>query len=210
MKQTKGRAWAALIIHALDPVLVALAVSFFFTRDTLSVLGVEGATCFRYFTIDANILAAVSCLAMIPFDIRALSGSTAPIPGWVTKLRYAGTVVVTLTLLVVLCYLMPVQGVTMMTASSNLYLHLICPPLVIAAYLLLESGKLSKRDALIGVLTVLVYAALYLVMVVALGVWPDFYNFNDNNTWPFFFAGIMVFTYLVSRLVTFLGNKIRK
>lgn len=209
MKNTKTRAVCALLTHIAASALAIMAISFFFTRDTFSIIGVEGVTCFRFFTIDSNVLAAVSCLAMIPFDIRALKGDDTQLPSWVVKLRFAGTVVVTLTLLVVLCYLMPVQGAELMVAGGNLYLHLICPPLVIAAFLFFESGNLQRRDAWIGVLTVLVYAVVYLVMVVALGKWPDFYNFNDNNTWPYFFTGIMLFTYLISRLLVFLGSKLK-
>ena len=213
MKKAKTADLIDLIINVLVVILCTVAVSFFFTRDTLSVLGVSGTTCFCYFTIDANILAALSCLVQIPFCVKALTGGEATRPAWAFKLKYVGTVLLTLTMLVVVCYLIPVQGLRKMTASSNLYLHILCPPLVILSFLLLEKGKIKKRDALWSTGTVLIYAAVYLIMVVAVGPdkggWPDFYNFNDNNTWPYFFAGIMVFTYLVSRLVCFVKSKIR-
>lgn len=213
MKKIKTRNALSLIINLTVVFLEVMAVSFFFTRDTQSVLGVSGSTCFRYFTIDSNIIAALGCLVQVPFCIKALKSGSEVRPAWAYKLKYVGTVLVTLTMLVVVCYLIPVQGVELMTASSNLYLHIICPPLVILSFLLFEKGEIKKRDALLSTGTVFVYALVYLIMVVAIGPdkggWPDFYNFNDNNTWPYFFAGIMAFTYLVSRLVCFLKNKIK-
>ena len=90
MKNEKTRAACALIAHISAAALAIMAVSFFFTRDTLSVLGIEGTTCFRYFTIDSNILAAVSCIAMIPYDVRMLKGSKPQLSAWIAKLRYVG------------------------------------------------------------------------------------------------------------------------
>ena len=213
MKKVKTLNLLALIVNTLVVVLEIMAISFFFTRDTQSVLGVSGFTCFRYFTTDSNIIAALGCLVQIPFCIKALRSGKNELPAWANKLKYVGTVLVTLTMLVVVCYLIPVQGVGLMTASSNLYLHILCPPLVILSFLLLEKGEIKKRDALWSTGTVLIYAIVYLIMVVAIGPdkggWPDFYKFNDNNTWPYFFVGMMAFTYLISRLVCFVKSKIK-
>ena len=212
MKNVKRRNAIDLFCNILDPVLVVIAVSLFFTPESESLFGFKGSMCFRFFTIDSNILAALSCLAVIPFNIRALKTGEDCIPLWAARFKFIGTDVVALTMLTVLFYLIPVQGIELMTASSNLYLHIICPPVVILSFILLEKCTLKKKDYLFGVATVFVYAVIYLMQVVVIGEaaggWPDFYNFNDNNTWPFFFAGIMLFTYLVSRLVRRIKSKI--
>lgn len=212
MKSVKARNALSLTCNTLNPVLVVIAISFFYTGNSEEIFGISGAECYRFFTIDSNILAAASCLALIPFNVKALKSGKNEIPRWAAKFKYVGADAVALTMLVVLCYLMPVQGVEPMTVGGNLYLHLICPPLVIFSYLFLEKGKVGKKDAFLGVSAVLAYAAVYLTKVVAIGEanggWPDFYNFNDNNTWPYFFTGIMVFTYAISRLMCFAKSKI--
>ena len=211
MSNSKKRVLLSLIINALNFVLVTMAVAFFFTGGRNSILGVKGAVCFRYFTIDSNIVSALACLALIPYELKALKTGS-EIPAWAVKFKYVGTALVTLTLLVVVTYLIPVKGAAPMLSGSNLYLHAICPPLAIVSFLFLDPGSITKRDAVLSTATALIYSFVYLIMVVFIGEnnggWPDLYQFNRNNAWPLFLVGMTAFTYFISRLVVFLKSKV--
>lgn len=185
MKTARYRSAAAACIHLFNLVAVACCVAKFFIRRGDGNMQVVGTACFRYFTVDSNILAALSGAAALPFCLRAEGRDGAALPDWVRVLRAVGTTSVMVTFLTVMLMLGPMFGYASMVAGNNLYLHLICPLLSLVSFVLLErDGRLSVMQSLVGVLPVAAYGAVYLERVVIRHAWPDFYGFNIGGRWP--------------------------
>lgn len=155
----------------------------FFTDDSEDNAESRGVNCFRYFTIDSNLLVSVAGICMVIAEIAALTGG-APIPEWVYTLKFAGTSAVTVTLLTVLFFLGPTQGYRKAFAGDNLYMHLIGPLIAILSFCFLERGAPLPTSSLIfAVLPTVVYGAVYLTMVLITRKWEDFYGFNTGGRW---------------------------
>lgn len=193
------KALVSLICNLMTAALVIYSVGQFFLRSGDGNMQVIGSACFRYFTVDSNILAAIVSLFVIPYDLRALKKGSAIIPAWALRSKFVGTVAVTVTFLTVMCFLGPVQGFGMMFAGCNLHMHLTCPLLAILSYTCFEVGEpFRRRDILLGVLPTLVYGTLYFFMVIVFSVWPDFYGFNMGGHWPVSFITMVAGTYLLA------------
>lgn len=202
MKKDRIRALLSMLFNLLAAILTAVSIASFFTAGGEGNMAVAGTRCFIYFTIDSNILAALTCLLMVPYDIRMLKNGD-EFPRWTLVCKFIGTSAVTLTLLVVLLYLGPTMGYPAMFAGKNLYLHLICPLLAIVSYVFFEhDGSGEKRSSLPGVIPTFIYANVYLVMVIVIGKenggWADFYGFNLGGMWPLFYIGLNAFSYGIS------------
>ncbi len=155
----------------------------------------RGLPAFRFFTVLSNAFCALSALAMAVCQVR---GS---VPPAVLTLKYLGTVSVTVTLLTVFAFLGPTQGgYRELLKGDNLYMHLIGPLLAILSFCLLEKGSMSLGAALLGLVPVVLYGALYLRKVVYApegSRWEDFYGFNRNGRWPVAFAAMVIGTALI-------------
>lgn len=147
----------------------------------------RGLKAFRYFTVLSNVLCALSALVM------AIAQARGSVSRGVELLKYLGTVSVTVTLLTVLFFLGPSIGYKVLLSGRDLYMHLIGPLLAIASFCLWEKRGMSLGTALLGLLPVLLYGAVYLCMVVFAQEekrWEDFYGFNKNGKWPVAFAAM--------------------
>lgn len=206
MKKEKLRAILSLVCNVLLIILVADSVISFFTVGGKGNMEVAGTRCFIYFTVDSNILAALMCLLVLPWDIRRLKGNTA-LPRNILSCKLIGSSAVTLTLLVVLIYLGPTMGYDKMFTGKSLYLHLICPLLAIVSLVFLEADDTGKRlHSILGVIPTFIYANVYLVMVIVVGKanggWADFYGFNLGGMWPLFYIGLNAFSLGISAVLT--------
>ena len=177
---------AVLFINLMIIIWTIICVFGFFTDigdGNMKVIGIE---CFRYFTIDSNILMALAALLMIPFTVHSLIKKTDE-PKWIILLNYIGTTAVTVTFLTVMLFLGPTQGYGIMIEGSNLYLHIIGPVLACMSFIFLQPFRLQKKEILLSVLPTFVYGTLYLVMVIIVGKnnggWEDFYGFNLGGFW---------------------------
>lgn len=202
MKQNVIVRWTAVALNLLNAIFVTISIVSFFTGSGEGNMTVSGANCFRYFTIDSNILGALTSLAVIPFLFRK------KVPDWVLVLKFVGTVAVTVTFLTVVFFLGPTQGYDMMFEGVCLYLHLICPLLAIASIYLPEIGKpLPAWSWLFGVLPVVIYSFLYIVMVLINCVWEDFYGFNAGGLWYISLVAMLLFSVLLSLGMSLLQRK---
>ena len=99
MNKTKIHNVISLILNLLNFVLVLISILWFFGVDgRLAGSGnmrTGGASCFRFFTNDSNILCALVSLAMIPFNIRSIRTGRSSVPRAMTILKFIGTVAVT-------------------------------------------------------------------------------------------------------------------
>ena len=172
------------VCNVLTVVLVIYSLIHFFRGLNQGNMIYSGFGCLRYFTIDSNILAAVACAFMLKENIHVFKGETNYGKNSI-RLKFTGTSAVAMTFFVVMVFLGPTMGYPKMFEGVNLYLHAVCPLLCIFSYILVESEgyKAQKGEALFGGIPALIYGTVYLIMVVFVKAWPDFYTFNRGNMW---------------------------
>lgn len=154
---------------------------------------------FRFFTTLSNVFCAVAALVMVTV------GETPPL--WALILKYVATVAVTVTLLTVICFLLPAshdwKG---LYGGAELFLHLICPLLAIVSFLAFEKPTAAMPAWIIpiGVVPVVLYGMLYLHYVIRVPEarrWNDFYGFNRNGKWALSFGAMAFAAALLSFLL---------
>lgn len=207
----KIRNAVSLACNVATAVLVVISVLWFFEVDGVGNMSNGGTGCFDYFTVDSNILAALCGLVLVPFNLKALKSGKDEIPKWALVLKFVGTVAVTLTMLVVILFLGPTQGYGIMYAGVTFDLHLTCPLLCIISFCFLERGiVLSKKQTLWGIVPTLVYGTVYLILVVFVKAWPDFYGFNIGGFWYISYIVLPAVTYIFALGLRALHNKAEK
>ncbi len=171
---------ASVIINAvIFAVTFAIIISHF--RKEGSWRFRYGLKQFRYFTVLSNTLCAIAALFM------AISQIGGAVSRPVFLLKYLGTVSVTLTLLTVVLFLAPSQGgFAQWFAGDLFYTHLAGPLLAILSFCLLERQRMSLGTAMLGLVPMLLYGAVYICKVILAPEaqrWEDFYGFNKNGMW---------------------------
>ena len=141
-----------------------------------------GIRTFCMFTVNSNILAAVSSFAIIPYAIDGIRKKEYILPDWVVVFMMMGTTAVALTFLVSLFVLSPAKGFVLIFTGSRFFLHGVCPVLNILAFcIFVTSHKISVKQSFFALIPVAIYAIVYFVMVVVVteenGGWGDFYGF---------------------------------
>ena len=185
---------ASIVINGIIFLTTLLLLVRCFRKDGAWQLE-RGLKAFRYFTVLSNALCALTALVLAISELGGEASRAALL------LKYLGTSSVTVTLLTVFLFLGPTQGgYGPLLSGDNLYMHLIGPLLAIASFCLLEKGRMSLGTALLGVLPVLAYGAMYLYRVVYAPVskrWEDFYGFNKGGRWPIAFGAMVAGTLLI-------------
>ncbi len=161
----------------------------------------------KYFTVLSNLLCGLSAAVMI---LRA-SGAVPDDPA--ILLKNAGTAAVTVTLLTVLLFLGPTVGWKRLLSGPDLWLHLICPLLALAAWLLWDKDPCTLKSlechlpfwtVFVSWSPVVLYGCLYLRKVIYARPekrWDDFYGFNKNGKWRVSFLAMMAGGFLISVLL---------
>lgn len=175
-----------IFLHILIVISTAAAVAAYF-GGAVDALGSTGAQCFKYFTTDSNVLALIASALCIAYS------KTDKKPQWLNVFRFAATVAVTITLLTVLFFLVPAAllrsknpAVVLKFFSGNvLVLHLTTPLLSIIALMLGKEDKITKKQALWALLPVMIYSFVYLINVVFLHIWTDWYGFTFGGKYAF-------------------------
>lgn len=212
MKQRKTRNLLAAALNLLTAVLVMLSILWFFTPEGKAAgegnMQTGGTNCFIFFTNDSNILAALTALLAIPFEIRAAVRGENGLPAWLLVLRLVSTAAVTLTMTVVVLFLGPLQGYAKMFSGVCLPLHLLCPLLAIVTFCFLERGcRISRKHLLLAVLPTLLYGTVYLINVIFLQSWDDFYGFNLGGFWYISYAVLPAVTCVLALGLRALHNR---
>ena len=180
MAKEKNTLLLDLICNGVIVLTTVWAIAMFY-RTGPDLLGSTGSGCFRYFTTDSNVLAALAALILFCAELRLLRHPEAAVPRWVMALKFVGTVAVTITFLTVLFFLVPLAHWNFAGFfSGNVFvLHGSTPVLCILSFLLLEQKpSLRRRCILLALLPTLVYSVVYLVMVVFVERWYDWYGFT--------------------------------
>ena len=141
-----------------------------------------GIRTFCMFTVNSNILAGLSMMLCLPYTIDGLRTGNYHLPDWVVVLMQITVTAVALTFLVSLCILAPVKGFRLIFTGSRFFLHGVCPVLSIVTFCCFINSHLVRfRETGLALIPVLLYAAIYIVMVVFIGEehggWNDFYGF---------------------------------
>lgn len=216
MKQVKTRAITAFILNCLIVISTVLAVGVYFVSGP-DVLGSSGKDCFKYFTTDSNILVALTALIMLPFNLRQARHPEKEYPRWALNLKLVGTGSVTITLLTVVFFLAPIGAMNgglqsfLFFFEGNIFaLHLSTPLLAIVCFTAFErEGRLPFSACLWALLPTVVYSIVYLVMVVFVGSWTDWYGFTFGGK-NYLAPVSMLAMYLVTFAVAIVLRALRK
>ena len=215
MKSNRIRNVLSVLCNLTAIGLTAWSVISFFIADRTGDgnMAMSGFRCFRFYTIDSNILASLCGMFILIFTVRGMFRDRVMIPVWASLLKYIGATSVAVTMITVFVFLGPMLGYPAMLAGNNLFLHLINPLLFILSFLLLETGdELPGYTAWVGLLPVALYGCVYLIMVVSIGLenggWEDFYGFDRGGLWYVTVIVIAASTYLVCLLLHGIRNMI--
>ena len=178
----------SLITNFFIFAITVFSVSLFFVAKGQGNMEVVGAKCFKYFTVDSNILAALASAAVAAFQLKnIISGRLAAkgaLPEWLRIFKFVSAASVMLTFLTVVFFLGPMMGYGKMFEGTNLFLHLTTPLAALVSLLFLESGaRIAPGLFILGVVPMLLYGTVYVSMVVFVRKWQDFYMFNVSGVW---------------------------
>ena len=217
---TKIKNIISMIINIVIVVLTLKAMSKFFISTGDANMQVHGLASLKYFTNLSNWFAALAAFLCIPFEIRNIMRGRALLPRWVYLTKFYATVSVSVTFLTCVFFLGPVnifvlapygvpplKAYAYMFSGITLILHLIVPLLSIISVLFFEKTQsFEKKNVKFGVLSVLLYAIVYIVMVAFVGPenggWTDFYHFTFGGKMymaPVSGAVMFFATWLISR-----------
>lgn len=211
MKQVRIRNAISLVMNAAVFLMVLFSLIWFFLPDGSDGAGNMthgGAAVFRYFTVDSNVLAALACLLLIPYNYKSLRRGEDAIPKWALTLKMIGTVAVMLTFAVVVLYFIPLAGFGAgLLTGVNLPLHLLCPLFAFFSFCFFERGLfVTKTRLLLGIVPSVIYGTVYLINVIFLQIWEDFYYFNIGGFWYLSYLLFPALTYLLALGIRALHN----
>lgn len=198
----------ALIINVLIVVSTIIGVGAYFFMEA-DVLGSHGFGTFKYFTTDSNILMGIASLIYIPYLIK-----NKEIPHRVSLFKYMATVSVTITLLTVFLFLVPMAvmrggiQVAFKFFEGNVFiLHFSTPVLALITYSLFEKQTmLTLKDSLWATCPVIIYSFVYLFCVSIFHIWNDWYGFTFGG--KFYLIPIVMIVMYVSTFI--IANVVRK
>ena len=116
-----------------------------------------------YYTELSNILLFVAAMFYVCYTVWDLQGQKIKMPRYVPLLKYAATLSVAITFIVVITVLSWATKYslwTLLTQQSMLFHHTLCPILAILSFLFFEKYRFKKSDALIAMSFTLLYAVV--------------------------------------------------
>ena len=212
MKNTRRQCLLALFSALCVVVCVCIGVTMNLTTLYDENFDHMGLRTFCMFTVNSNILAAAAMAMVIPYTLDGLRKHNYHLPRWIVVLVYAGVTAVTLTFLISLFILAPVKGFVLIFSGSRFFLHGVCPVLAFAAFCFFMSEKrLTIPDALLALIPVAIYSALYCIMVLVIGEenggWDDFYGFLTRLPPWIPMSLILPITFVVALVIRALHNR---
>ena len=141
---------------------------------------IEKNQSFRYFTIDSNVLIAVSSLFMVVATIFKKERNK-----YLGIFNFVSTCQITLTMITVIAILVPFNGFHKLYAGRQMLLHLILPLLKLINCLVFQNyNKHDYKSIIFGYVPYLIYATIYVIEVLVIGSenggWIDIYGFTKN------------------------------
>ncbi len=199
---TNTQLWLSLLLNAFVALAVLGGCGAFFLRGGQGNMQQSRWKALVYFTVDSNLLCALSCLAAAVWEALALiRGGGALLPRWLDLCKLTAATAVGVTFFTVLFYLLPVThfDFRLMYAGRNFFLHALCPLAAMAAWALTERGEpLAFGWALLGLVPTLLYGAVYVWMVLVKKQWEDFYRFNAGGKWYISVAAMLLLSFAIA------------
>ncbi len=214
MKITRRECLLAMFSALVVVICVCVGVTMNLTTVADENFDHMGLRTFCMFTVNSNILAAGAMAMVIPYTMDGLRTHNYYLPRWIVDLVYAGVTAVALTFIVSLFILAPVKGFVLIFSGSRFFLHGVCPVLAVIAFSFFMSQKrMGFWDSLFAILPVLIYAAIYFVMVVVIGEenggWNDFYGFATRIPWWISAIALVPLSLLIATGIRLLHNRSR-
>lgn len=165
----------------------------------------------EYYTEDSNILALFSSLLFVVFLLFK-----SKVPKWLKIFKYATTICLTVTFLVVLFVLAPMYGFNynyLLLKDGLLYQHLICPILCLISFFFFDDmDKLSLKDNLKGLSFTFIYGIVLVILnilEVVKGPYP-FLMVKEQSIFASFIWFIVIdgLAFLISWGIRMLKNKL--
>jgi len=166
--------------------IVTWAVAFYFYIDVgAGNMRVTGVECFKFFTVDSNILLAIASGIYLYFNINRLMGKEIETPNWLKIFKYVATNAGAITFFVVLFFLMPGGALFQDLSPSYFYedncmvLHGFAPILGMLTLILFEKeDRIERKFTYLIFIPPIIYGIVYFACVVFAKVWEDFYGFT--------------------------------
>ncbi len=182
--------------------LYALSYTFFFASGSFDI------SAFQFYTNDSNI---VALFASVFYVVSSLSGKGRENA---SRIRFIAQAGLTLTFLVVLCILIPLEPESaehLLLERAFFFEHLACPVISFVSFVFFEESSLSRRDVILALLP----TALYGIVIVVLnllgtvdGPYP-FLRIREQSPLmsAFWFLLILCSDCLVAGVLLFLSKK---
>ncbi len=162
---------------------------------------------FKYFTVLSNEFCGIVAILQLRRDLWG-DGKR------LTKTKLVAASCVTLTFLVVVCFLAPAYPDLNLYQHANLWFHLIVPLVAIADFLIMKTdGKIPFLATLLAAVPSAVYGYAYLINILlnGVGAWPDTNDWYGFLNWGAFasvaiFMGIVFANWLAAVILRFLSN----
>ena len=213
---------ASFILNNIIFILVLLGMIVMLTNfkfmpgeDLLSVKGLE---CFKFFTVDSNVLIGIISLIMLYYEYKLIKGRIEYIPNSLYILKLIGVVCVMLTFLVTIFYLAPYipNGYYALYRNANLLFHLIIPLLSLISFIFFEKTKKVKfKYIFLSLIPIVIYGIFYVINILLhldngnIDKEYDFYAFAQGgvNTILFVFLFILLVSFVISLIIWLLNRE---
>ena len=169
-------------------ILNALIIIFELAAFTIAIPEL-GWSNLLYYTEWSNFILMLAAIIYLVYLIRSLSGIKTKVPGWLHSLKLCATLSVAITFIVVVTVLSWTTRYglwTLLTHSSMIFFHTLCPICAIIGYLFFEEHKLKEEKLILKALVfTITYAAIFLplnILKVVEGPYP-FLMVYKQPTW---------------------------
>ena len=212
-KRLKLALASCVLLAVLEP--VAWCVMMFSPSEF--ELATTGLTSLRFFTVQSNLLLGLASLIYAIYIVRLMRGGPG-VPSWAHKLKFVGTVAVTVTLVTVLVFLGPIIGYDKMFTGANFCFHLIFPVLAIVEFVFWDTTNLLPFKATpLGALPTFVYGLGYGINIFVNGVgsgadtndWYHFTMFGIENI-PILFLMMLLFSWLLGVVLNAANTRVQR
>ena len=214
-----GKRKATVIFNIVIFILMVFGVvcmfsGFKFTHGEGVPLEATKLEMLKFFTVDSNIFMGIVALI---FAIKERHPLSRRMYVW----KFAATVSVSLTFLIVFCYFWLVLGIPILSLlqNSNLFFHMVIPVLSIITFVCFErTDKIRFRYTWCGLIPTFIYAIFYAIVAFTHmegGTVParyDWYGFTKAGLGPAIavIPGMLIITYIICLILWAANRKWKK